>query len=237
MWIDDEIIENCHEDLVVKVWIPDAKFVVMGSGNKAETECHSSNCDRDGVPILKRYGGGGTVLLYPGCVVVGIGTWVRRHFHNDIYFRMINEVLIDALADQWPMMAKLQQRGISDLAFNDRKVCGTSMFRSRNYLLYQASLLVEDDLTAISSYLAHPSKEPDYRQGKSHSDFLTTLNSLVPDITASAVAGQFEQFLRQALFQSLRQEQFPPDHGQIIHMKKRAATGREECDESGRSQR
>jgi lipoate-protein ligase A len=41
---------------------------------------------------------------------------------------------------------------------------------------YQASLLVDADLDVIDSYLKHPPKEPEYRDGRDHLAFCTTLH-------------------------------------------------------------
>ena len=47
--------------------------------------------------------------------------------------------------------------------------------------IYQASLLISLDMEAIERYLSHPSKEPDYRQSRSHSQFLSSVNQLETD--------------------------------------------------------
>ena len=68
------------------------------------------------------------------------------------------------------------------------------MFRSRNYLLYQASLLVDSKIDLISKYLAHPSKEPTYRKKRPHSDFLIGLSQIDPGLNPDKV---YEIFLKQ----------------------------------------
>ena len=175
MWIDDQILEQYASPLAVATWIPATPVVVLGSSNDPAIECHVEQCEEDQVPVLKRYGGGGTVVLYSGCVIVSVGCWVSDHFYNDRYFRILNGALNSCLHANFSFFAGLSQNGISDLVAGDRKFGGTSMFRSRNYLLYQASLIVDCDYSLISRYLAHPSREPDYRRGRRHKDFLTGL--------------------------------------------------------------
>jgi lipoate-protein ligase A len=140
------------------------------------------------VPILKRYGGGGAVVHQAGSVVVSHGVWVRQNFHNRFYFERLNQAVIDALALAVPALRALGQRGLSDIVHGERKVGGTSLFRSRNYCLYQASLLVEPRLDVIERYLRHPSKEPDYRQGRPHRAFLVGLGELAPELTPDRCA-------------------------------------------------
>lgn len=227
MWIDDQVIEQCEHQHTLKIWIPETFKVVLGSGNKVDTEVIEASCKKNGIPVLKRYGGGGTVLLHPKCVIVSYGTWVKSPFNNSVYFRLINEAVIDALANKWPIFSDLSHAGISDIAYKDKKICGTSMFRSRNYLLYQASILIETNIEEIETYLSHPSKEPDYRKGKSHRDFLTSLNEIDSSAQVSFVKEQLESQLQKELNKKLIDELEIPLKKHIPYLLKRAKVGRE----------
>jgi lipoate---protein ligase len=179
MWIDDQILANFQHQLFSKTFVPDSRMVVLGSGNDAATEINEDACTEDGVPVLKRYGGGGTVVLYPGTVVVSIGCWVKEPYQNNFYFKALNQSVISTLCHYFSQLSELSQAGISDIVFRDKKIAGTSLFRSRNYLIYQASIIVDLNLGFIERYLRHPSKEPDYRKGRSHGQFLLGLNDLM----------------------------------------------------------
>lgn len=232
MWIDDKILQQAHEHLTVSCWVPASPMVVLGSSNSAVTEVARDNCARDLVPILKRYGGGGTVLLHQGCLIISLGLWVQQHFQNALYFRKLNDSIISALAKGWPRLGQLGQRGISDITWQDRKVGGTSLFRSRNYLLYQASLLIDARLDLIAKYLRHPSREPDYRQGRSHSEFLVGLNSIEPSLEAANLAGAAYEHLPDAIREHLKGELIDAQIDQIEVLKRRAERGREELADS-----
>jgi lipoate---protein ligase len=65
--------------------------------------------------------------------------------------------------------------GISDLAIGEKKIVGTSIYRTRLVLFYQASLLVNNDISVFTRYLAMPVKVPEYRRGRTHEEFCTTL--------------------------------------------------------------
>ena len=187
MWIDDQVLARYREPVALEIFVPSNTAVVLGSGNATETEVNVDYCTQAGIPVLRRYGGGGTVVLYPGCVVVSIGAWVKDPFNNSRYFRGLNQAVIQALASTWPVFSQLSQSGISDIVAGDQKVAGTSLFRSRQYLLYQASILVALDRPLISQCLKHPTKEPDYRKGRKHDSFLTSLSELEPAITSSGL--------------------------------------------------
>lgn len=218
MWIDDCVLAQCAQPFYLTTWVPDFVKVVLGSSNQAETEVQVDSCAQDQVEILKRYGGGGTVVLYPGCVVFSFGMWVQHLYRNDQYFAGINRSLIACLESGFPAFAgKLSQQGISDLAYEGRKICGSSLFRSKQYLLFQGSLLVEDGLVWIDRYLQHPSKEPAYREGRSHGDFVTFLSqhaSVTPVQIQHHLATQLSHFLKTEMGEEL----VSPDLGHISYL-------------------
>lgn len=230
MWIDDQVLALYEKQLELKVYRPDFTAVVLGSSNKPDVEANETYCSENDIPILKRYGGGGTVVLYPGCVVVSAGMWVRQQFQNQEYFRMINQSLINVLAGLDGKLAGLDQRGLSDIAFEGRKIAGTSLFRSRNYLLYQGSVIVEPNLDLINNCLRHPSKEPDYRGGRSHGAFMTSLQA-VAGLSATAVDTELNKNLAQELSRVLGDELIAPDAAQFPALRARLARATQTTDQ------
>jgi lipoate-protein ligase A len=223
MWIDDVVINECDNRHFTNIFVPAETVVVLGRGNKEETECLVEACQKDGVKILKRYGGGGTVVLHGGCVVVSTGVWVDDPFKNEYFFEKINDAVIDTISSFSKKIPKVEQRGISDLAISGKKIAGTSLFRSKNYLLYQASILVDKNIDLISGYLKHPSKEPDYRKGKSHEDFLTDLKFFDNEISSEKLSNFFESHYRSNLEKKLGDHMTEPMKDHLKHLYKRAS--------------
>ena len=73
---------------------------------------------------------------------------------------------------------KVEVRGHTDLAIGDLKFSGNSQRRRREFLLFHGSFLLHLDISLVEKALRMPSKEPEYRLSRSHSDFL--LNIKVP---------------------------------------------------------
>lgn len=74
-----------------------------------------------------------------------------------------------------PVAGNVEVRGHTDLALDKLKFSGNSQRRRRDFLLFHGSFLLNFDLSLITELLKFPSKEPDYRQGRSHGEFLTNL--------------------------------------------------------------
>jgi lipoate-protein ligase A len=83
----------------------------------------------------------------------------------------------------------ISMRGVSDLCLSDRKIAGSSLRLWRGRLLFQIAVLVDSDIDLLERYLRHPSREPDYRRGRSHRDFVTSLRAAgFPATTAETAA-------------------------------------------------
>jgi len=66
-------------------------------------------------------------------------------------------------------------RGISDLTAGGRKFSGNSLRCKRDHLLYHGTILYDFPLEKIGRYLRSPPREPEYRGGRSHGDFITNV--------------------------------------------------------------
>ena len=175
--VNDDLLEEYARlgAPVLRLYEPETVTVVMGAGRRAAEDVLEEKAAADGVPLRRRRGGGGTVVLSPGQAVLALVTRVASPFRNREYFHAINDWVREALDGLGVPAAFIQDRGISDLAVGERKILGTSLYRRRLLLFYQASLLVSNDLSLFDRYLRFPSRVPDYRSGRGHRDFCTTL--------------------------------------------------------------
>ena len=189
----ERILETPLGQLEIEVYRPSGFQVVMGAGGKPDLEVDAEMLTRRGVPLFKRKGGGGTVLLGPNTIVVTVHAGVVFPFANLSYFGAINRALIEVFRT-WKDL-DYRPRGISDIAVGDRKLVGSSIYRRKQYLLYQASLLVDLDMALLQLLIKHPPKEPDYRLGRSHAQFLTSFREWGIELEASEMTGSLRSLL------------------------------------------
>ncbi len=153
----------------------DVEIVHGPSCRVVRDEIYVQRCDSDGVRITQRRGGGGTVVLAPGMIVsIIVGTRKKEQTALAI-FNSVHAAFITTLDSAG---AKgVTTSGISDLAIGEKKVLGSSLYMGRDPMLfyYQSSLMVNSDISLIGRYLRHPPREPDYRRGRDHEEFCTTL--------------------------------------------------------------
>jgi len=157
----------------LRVWESPVPAVVLGRSGSIARDVNEAACAADGVEILRRTSGGGAVLLGPGCVNYSLLLSLEIHPElRDVRasYRLILGWLIQALR-----VPGLEIRGLSDLAIGGRKVSGNAQHRGSGTLLHHGTLLCGLDAQLIERYLKEPARQPDYRQGRSHREFLGAL--------------------------------------------------------------
>ncbi len=156
------------------LWVPDDFYIVLGNSNKPERNLIEKNIRDDDVTVYKRPSGGETVVLTPRTLVVSVKVTLTKFSNPRAHFRYFNQQIMDALASMG--VENLYYRGISDVAIEDRKILGSSIYRRRKVLFYHAVLNVSESVETIARYIKHPDREPDYRSGRPHHEFVTSLH-------------------------------------------------------------
>jgi lipoate---protein ligase len=185
--VNDALLDRYRADGVPVrlLYEPQEVCAVLGASRKAEKDLLLGALRADGVPVRSRRGGGGTVILSPGQAVLALVAEADRPFENREYAARIGGWIAEALARLG--VRGVAAEGISDLAVEGRKILGASIYRSRRILFYQASLLVSNDLALFGKYLAFPDRVPEYRAGRGHEEFCTTLVREGYPLTVAAV--------------------------------------------------
>ncbi|MCB2210623.1 hypothetical protein KQI52_00760 [bacterium] len=178
---------------VLRIYRPDETMVVLGRSSKPDVELHVDRILLDDVPIYRRPGGGCSVVLDPGNVVVAVVLPAPGLTKTKEWYDRCTFWLIDALAKMG--IDGVRKAGISDLAIGDRKIAGSAVYRQKDVFYYAVTFLVDPNLEFIPRYLAHPPMEPDYRQRREHLDFVIALRDAI-DLNDPA---DFERRLNEVL--------------------------------------
>lgn len=162
----------------LKLYRPTAPMLVLGRGSRPELELRLEACAADGIPVRRRPGGGCAVLLDPGNLVVSLALPLPGWGGIREAYDRITEGLIGALGALG--VAGVRREGACDLALEDRKIGGGCIYRRPGLLYYSTTILELPDLERIERYIAHPPREPEYRRGRTHGEFLGSTGSLGP---------------------------------------------------------
>lgn len=170
--------------------------VVVGRGGRAGVEVDLAAARAAGVPVLRRRGGGCAVLLDPGNLVASLVVPLAGIGGVTTAFRAATAWIVDGLAGCG--VPGVVGAGVSDLALGDRKVGGSCIQRTRGLVYYSTTLLFDPDLDLMERVLPHPPREPAYRRGRTHRDFLGGLGP-APGADPAAFAERLEERLAATL--------------------------------------
>jgi len=158
---------------VLRLWETTRECVVLGQAGRPERDVHIAECDRADVPILRRSSGGGAVLLGLGCLNYSLVLpleWEPKWQEVRYSLTWVMSRMRQALN-----VPGLQCEGDCDLAMNRQKVSGSAQRRTRHAILHHGTLLYDFDPVRAECLLKPPYREPLYRAGRTHADFLGNL--------------------------------------------------------------
>jgi len=149
------------------------------------TEVNVAACETRNIPILRRCSGGGTVLQGPGClnyslILRGNGPLANITSANRFIMEKNRAAIQSAVHS--PQSA-VEVYGYTDLAIghptsairHPLKFSGNAQRRRKQFLLFHGTFLLDFDFRLMSDFLPMPSRQPAYRQNRTHESFLTNL--------------------------------------------------------------
>lgn len=158
--------------------LPKPSTIVLGINGKPEKLLNEALVARDGVPLIRRFTGGGTVVVGQGTVVA---TLVANK--TDMPCKPFAPSIMEWTGQVYgSIFAKL---GVplaykeNDYVVGPLKVGGNAQAITKDRWLHHTSFLWDFD-DADMAYLAMPEKRPQYRGDRDHTAFITRLNTLVP---------------------------------------------------------
>jgi len=164
----------------LRLWRGGPTTIVLGCSDKPERAVYADVCKKMGIGVLKRVTGGCAVVQSQGVLNYTLTIPDTRRLDIHRVFGLGSELIINALT-QFGIEA--HHRGISDVAVGDLKISGNAQARKWKSVLLHGTILVDIDYELLEKILRHPEREPDYRKGRSHREFITTLRDL--GVTAS----------------------------------------------------
>ena len=158
---------------ILRLWESPVPFVVLGVAGRLRDEVDVEAARRDGIPVLRRASGGGTVLQGPGCLDFALVLSLEDRPELRDVTRSYVHILETVAAAVAP--GEILQSGTSDLPRGAFKVSGNAQKRTRDMLVHHGTLLYDFDIDAMARYLREPERQPDYRRRRPHGEFVRNL--------------------------------------------------------------
>lgn len=187
---------------VLRLWESPEYCVVLGRSSKVEIEVNLAACRAAGIPVLRRSSGGGTIVAGPGCLMYAVVlnlTTLPQLRAVDLAHQYVLQRLSDILV---PLLPTVAVAGISDLVAlpttdsltrttptPEQKFSGNALRIKRNHFLYHGTLFYNFQLKKIEQLLKTATRQPDYRDNRSHIDFVTNLPLQSDELVQALIKG------------------------------------------------
>ncbi len=190
--LDEALLEaadaSAEPDELLRIWESPSPAVVIGRSSRAAEEVELAFCRVQGIPVLRRCSGGAAVVVGPGClmysVVLSYSLRPELHMIDEVH-RLVLGRIAESLST---LKLDIRHQGISDLALGGRKVSGNSLRCKRHALLYHGTLLYDVPLERLAKCLRTAPRQPEYRAGRDHGEFVTNLSASVEELRAALLA-------------------------------------------------
>lgn len=181
-WALFQSVESGAPGNLCRCWQAARPVVVVGRSSALAADVSLDVCREDRVPVLRRFSGGGAVVLGPGClnyaVVLSLVSWPAL-INVSASFHVILGRIVAALG-----ISGLSLAGGTDLVLDGRKVSGNAQRRGRRALIHHGTLLCGFDPRLATRYLKEPSRQPAYRAARRHAEFIGNLPLSVETVQA-----------------------------------------------------
>lgn len=189
--LDEALLESAESQdshpEVLRIWEPNSTMVVLGRSSPIESEVNLEYCRRTNTDVFRRCSGGQSIATGPGCLMYAVLLDYRARpelrLLEKAHFFVMNQM---QLAIQRLGIAT-RMLGTSDLNLNGRKFSGNSLRCKRNWLVYHGTMICDFAIETIADCLGTPIRQPDYRQNRSHNEFLTQLPATTSQLSDAII--------------------------------------------------
>lgn len=200
---------------LLRFWEAPEHAVVLGASGRIHDDVHGEAVRADGAALGRRSSGGGTVVVGPGAlnvaVVLPLGAAAELTTVEGAQGLVLNRFAV-ALRG---LGRAVSVAGSGDLVVAGRKVAGSAQRRLRRVVLIHVTILYAFELGRIGRYLKPPRKQPAYREGRSHDEFVANLEVTRGDLLGALGrawaldgSGPSEEIVPHALLKRLLDVQF-----------------------------
>ena len=181
--LDEALLEQAEQTdqptSLLRLWESPQRMVVIGRSSKIAQEVDLEACRAAKVGVYRRTSGGGAIVAGPGCLMYGV--ILSYDLHPDLrLLDQAHQYVLSRVAQAIGL--DVDQRGTSDLVVGQHKISGNAMRCRRRHFLYHGTILYNFSLDSISQLLRKPPHEPEYREGRSHAEFVSNLTTDVSEL-------------------------------------------------------
>ncbi len=170
--IEEDLLRNSTDNHIL-INSGTTPAIVLGISGKEEELVHLQDLPSH-IPLLRRFSGGGTVIVDEDTIFV---TFICNKSHHP--FPAYPEPILRWAASMLKLSTPHLELRENDFVIGDKKCGGNALYIKKDRWLIHTSFLW-DYTPERMQLLKHPPKTPPYRAGRSHDEFLCRLSDYYP---------------------------------------------------------
>ena len=173
----EEALLRCDERNFCLINEGSPPAIVMGISGKPEELIDLPKAQSTQTPIIKRFSGGGTVIVDENTLFVSFICQKQLHdfpSYPEPIMRWTEGIYQSALP------IKNFHLRENDYVIDNKKCGGNAQYLCKNRWIHHSTFLWDYQVERMK-HLLHPKKTPSYRQARSHGDFLCRLSEYLPN--------------------------------------------------------
>lgn len=186
---------------IVMIWQAD-KCVMLGNYQIADAEINRSYAQKEGIQIVRRSSGGGTIFTDAGTFLYTVILALSGQYTQEAAKEKVTNLVADVLNE---IGIPARPEGRNDILLDGKKISGIAQHSSNNRVCTHGSLLYDTDLDMLTQVL-------NVEEGKIQSKAIRSVRSRVTNIsgymTEAAATGEFGSLFRRMLCEKLEAKEY-----------------------------
>ena len=219
--VEEALFRHSQEDWVIINDGVEKETIVLGISGKPEELVHEFKAKKLRVPLVKRFTGGGTVVvdkntqfvsfIFNEGTVEGLELFPRKimEWSGTFYGKAVEGMFSEPPGAKTSAPLR-RDKDFSlrenDYVFGEKKFGGNAQSISKSRFIHHTSFLYDYD-KALMDLLKSPKKQPEYRENRTHDDFVATLKSKYTEIGKEEESeDKRRELLLGAVYESLQEQ-------------------------------
>lgn len=168
--IEEALLRSCDQNYCL-INTGASPSIVMGISGKPEELIHTDIVAKSNIPVIRRYSGGGTVIVDQNTIFVSFifkQDLLNLPLYPEPIMRWSGQFYKDALKIEGFDLRE------NDYVIFDKKCGGNAQYIQKSRFVHHTTFLWDFCLKNMN-HLKLPKKIPNYRESRSHQDFLCSL--------------------------------------------------------------
>lgn len=189
--LDEALLETAEQNGVgqeiLRLWHPQEPLVVLGRSSSISAEVNLDYCQQEQIPVIRRCTGGASIVAGQGCLMYAVLLSYQKRPQLRILEQAHQFVMSHIQGAIGSLGISAEFQGTCDLTVNNRKISGNALRCKKDWLIYHGTVLYDMNLELISRCLGAPARQPAYRAGRSHTEFVGQVSASAKDLSLALI--------------------------------------------------